>query len=275
MAQHHAALPGVFTLVGIYRLRVKAVVGIQLKIQRADLHAVHFGGNSVVAFITSAGAAGTGDTRRVALIVHYFRTTGLHRCHCRDVKLHAADVEVLHPCALAVVVHPEVVVDTLLRTLVEVTACPQVGVGVGCQNIGHPGIGFFQVHLVAPVIEHHVDVPDSAVIAFKRFRELEFTAVALVAQTANGGGAVIGSVNANELLIAALELRPVAGIAGKLHAKGNGHIWRLGHGLRLGNDIGFLIDRRIHFFLPLRESFIHCFCHNRVDLFLSKLLGAD
>ncbi|MNS99227.1 hypothetical protein D3C72_1336250 [compost metagenome] len=89
-----------------------------------------FGGGRVVAFIAGAGAAGTGDARRVRAVVFHFRITGLHRRNGCYVKLHAADVEVFHPGALAIVVHPEVVVDALLWTLVEVSTGPEIGIRV-------------------------------------------------------------------------------------------------------------------------------------------------
>ncbi len=185
VAQHHATLPGVGTLFGVDGFRVEAVVGVQFQVDRAELHAVNFGGGGVVAFVAGAGAAGTGDARRVGLVIHHLRAAGFHRRDGGHVKLHAADVEVLHPGTLAVVVHPEVVVDALLRTLVEVTPGPEIGVRVGLENIGHPGVGLFQVNLVAPVVDHHVDVPYGAVFALESFGELELAAVAFVAQTTN------------------------------------------------------------------------------------------
>ena len=42
MAQHHAALPGVQAFVAFNRFRIKAVVGVQLQVDRAELHAVDF-----------------------------------------------------------------------------------------------------------------------------------------------------------------------------------------------------------------------------------------
>ncbi len=68
----------------------------------------------------------------------------------------------------------------------EVTTGPEVGVRVGGHNIGHPGVGFFQVNFIAPVIDHHVDVPDGAVVTLEGLGELEFTAVAFVTQTTDG-----------------------------------------------------------------------------------------
>ncbi len=42
VAQHHAALPRVQTLVALHRFGIKAVVGVQLHVDRAELHAVDF-----------------------------------------------------------------------------------------------------------------------------------------------------------------------------------------------------------------------------------------
>ncbi len=134
-----------------------------------------------MAVIAGTGAAGTGDARRVGLVGHHFRATGLHLRHSRHVKLHAADIKVLHPGALAVVVHPEVVVDPLLRALMEVAAGPDIGVGVRLQHVGDADVGFFQVNFIAPVVKHDVDIPDSAFTALEGFGYLEFAAVAFVA----------------------------------------------------------------------------------------------
>ncbi|MNV15341.1 hypothetical protein D3C71_1060630 [compost metagenome] len=90
-----------------------------------------FGRGRVVALIAGAGTAGTGDARRVRTVVFHFWVTGFNRRDGRHIKLHAADVEVFHPRTLAVVVHPEVVVDALLWTLVEVASGPEIGVRVG------------------------------------------------------------------------------------------------------------------------------------------------
>ncbi len=236
---------------------------------------MNFGGGRVVAFVPGAGAAGTGDARRVSFVVHHFRAAGFDCRHGGHVKLHPADVEVLHPGPLAVVVHPEVVVDALLRTLVEVTPGPDIGVRVGCQNVGHPGIGFFQVHLVAPVVNHHVDVPDGAVFALEGFRELELAAVAFVPQTTNGRGAVVGAVHRDVFLVGGLEVRAVAGIAGKFNAERDGHIRGLGGALRLGHHVGLFRHRGIHFGLALGQGFVHRFGHNGVDLLLRKFLGEN
>ncbi len=161
VAQHQAALPGFEARVAVHRLRVKAVVGVHLDVDRPGLDVVGFGGQRVVAVVAGVGAAGTGDARRVGLVGHHFRTTGFHLRHRRHVELHAADIKVLHPGAPAVVVHPEVVVDPLLRTLVEVAAGPDIGVGVGVEDVGDADVGLLQVNLVAPVVEHHVKIPDS------------------------------------------------------------------------------------------------------------------
>ena len=67
-------------------------------------------------------------------------------------------------------VHPEVVVDTLLWTLVEVAARPDIGVRVRFQYVGDANVGFFQVNFVTPVVEHDVDIPDRAFAALKGFR---------------------------------------------------------------------------------------------------------
>ena len=234
-----------------------------------------FGGGGVVALVARAGAAGTGDVRRVRFVFHHFRTTGFHRCHGGHVKLHAADVEVLHPGALTVVVHPEVIVDALLRTLVEVATRPEVGVRVGGHNVGHPGVGFFEVNFVAPVVDHHVDVPDGAVFALEGLGELELAAVAFVTQTTNGGRAVVGAVHRHVFLIGGLEVRAVAGVAGKFHAERDRHVRRLRRALRLGHHVRFFRDRRIHFGLTLGQGFIHRFRHNGVDLLLSEFLSED
>ena len=231
-----------------------------------------FRGGRVVAFIARAGTAGTGDARRVRFIFHYFWTTGFHRRHGGYVKLHAADVEVFHPGALAVVVHPEVIVDALLRTLVEVATGPEVGVRVGGHNVGHPRVGFFQVNFVAPVVDHHVDVPDGAVVPLEGLGELEFPAVAFVAQTTNRGRAVVGAVHRDVFLIGGLEVRAVAGVAGKFNPERDRHIGRLRRALRLGHHVRFFRNRGIHFGLTLGEGFIHRFCHNSVDLLLRKFL---
>ncbi|CAM3595611.1 hypothetical protein KLGR536_22460 [Klebsiella grimontii] len=181
VAQHQPALPGVETLVAVHRFRIEAVVGVYLNVDRPGLDVVGFGGQGVVAVIAGTGAAGTGDARRVGLIGHHFRATGLHLRHPRHVKLHAADIKVFHPGALAIVVHPEVVVDPLLRTLMEVAAGPDISVGVRFQHVGDADVGFFQVNFIAPVVKHDVDIPDSAFTALEGFGYLEFAAVAFVA----------------------------------------------------------------------------------------------
>ena len=169
-------------------------------------------------------------------------------------------------------VHPEVIVDALLRTLVEVTTGPEVGVRVGGHNVGHPGVSFFEVNFVAPVVDHHVDVPDGAVITLEGLGELEFPAVAFVTQTTNRGRAVVGAVHRHILLVSGLEVRAVAGVAGKFDAKRNRHVRGLRCALRLGDDVRFFRDRRIHFRLTLGQGFIHRFRHNGVNLLLRKFL---
>ena len=169
-------------------------------------------------------------------------------------------------------VHPEVIVDALLRTLVEVTTSPEVGVRVGGHNVGHPRVGFFQVNFIAPVVDHHVDVPDGAVVTLEGLGELEFTAVAFVTQTTDGRCPVIGTVHRHVFLVSGLEVRAVTGITGKFNAERNSHIRGLRRALRLRHHVGFFRDRGIHFGLTLREGFIHRFCHNGVDLFLGKFL---
>ncbi|SBH39500.1 Uncharacterised protein [Klebsiella pneumoniae] len=272
VAQHQAALPRFETRVAVHRLRIKAVVGVHLDVDRPGLDVVGFGGQRVVAVVAGVGAAGTGDARRVGLVGHHFRAAGFHLRHRRHVELHAADIKVLHPGALAVVVHPEVVVDPLLRTLVEVAAGPEIGVGVGFQHVGDPDVGLLQVNFVAPVVEHHVKIPDSPLRAFEGLADLEFAAVAFVAQTADRRGAVIGAVDADIFLVAGLEVSAIAGIAAELEAERNGHIRRGGGGLRVGDHVDLFVGRGVDFRLAVGQSFINGFGDDGVDLFLSKFL---
>ncbi|SBM08118.1 Uncharacterised protein [Raoultella ornithinolytica] len=223
--------------------------------------------------VAGAGAAGTGDARRVRLIGHDFRTTGLDLRNRGDIELNAADIEVFHPGALAVVVHPEVVVDPLLWTLVEVTTGPDIGAGIGCQHVGDANIGLLEVNFVAPVVEHHVDIPDGALAALKGFGNLELAAVAFVTQTTNRRGAVIGTIDADVLLIAGLEMGAVAGVAAKLQTERNRHIRRSGGGLRVGFQIHLPGGGGVHFRLAVSQRLIDGFRHNGVNLFLSKFLG--
>ncbi len=169
-------------------------------------------------------------------------------------------------------VHPEVIVDALLRTLVEVTTGPEVSVRVGGHNVGHPRVGFFQVNFVAPVVDHHVDVPDGTVVTPEGLGELEFPAVAFVTQTTNGGRAVVRAIDSHVFLIGGLEVGAVAGVAGKFHAERDRHIRGLRRALRLGHYVRFFRHRRIHFRLTFGEGFIHRFRHNGVDLLLGELL---
>lgn len=108
------------------------------------------------------------------------------------------------------------------------------------------------------MIEHDVDVPDGAPAALKGFAP-ELAAIAFVAQTADGRRAVIEPIDANELLIARLELGAVAGVAAKLEAERNRHIRRSGGGLRVGNDVHFLIGGGINFSLTIRQRLIDGF----------------
>ena len=172
-------------------------------------------------------------------------------------------------------VHPEVIVDTLLRTLVEVATGPEIGVRVGGHNVGHPRVGLFQVNFVAPVVDHHVDVPDGAVFALESFGELELAAVAFVTQTTDRGRAVVGAIDSHVFLIGSLEVRAVAGVAGKFNPERDRHIRGLRRALRLGHHVRFFRDRRIHFSLTLGQGFIHRFRHNGVDLLLSEFLSED
>ena len=169
-------------------------------------------------------------------------------------------------------VHPEVVVDALLRTLVEVATGPDIGIRVRFQHVSHADVGFFQVNLVAPVIEHDVDIPDGAFAALKGFGYLEFATVAFVAQTAYRRGAVIRTIHADIFLIAGLEMRAVAGVAAKLQAEWNGHVRRLRSRLWVGFQIHFLRRGGVHFSLAVRQCFIDSLGHNGVDLVLSKFL---
>ena len=169
-------------------------------------------------------------------------------------------------------VHPEVIVDALLRTLVEVAPRPEIGVRVRRHNVGHTGVGFFQVNLIAPVVDHHVDVPDGTVVTFEGFGKLEFTAVAFVAQTTNRGRAVVGAVYRHVFLIGGLEVRAVAGVAGKFHPERDRHIRGLRRALRLGHHVRFFGNGGIHFGLTFCQGFIHRFGHNGVDLLLRKFL---
>lgn len=60
---------------------------------------------------------------------------------------------------------------------------PDIGAGIGCQHVGDANIGLLEVNFVAPVVEHHVDIPDGALAALKGFGNLELAAVAFVTQT--------------------------------------------------------------------------------------------
>ncbi|KGB05349.1 hypothetical protein DR72_1 [Klebsiella aerogenes] len=170
-------------------------------------------------------------------------------------------------------VHPEVVVDPLLRALVEIAAGPDIGVGVGFENIGDADVGFFQVNLVAPVVKHDVEIPDGPLRAFERFADLEFAAVAFVTETADRRGAVIGAVDADIFLVAGLEMGAIAGVAAKFQAERDRHIRRSGGGLRVGNNIDLFIGRGINFSLAVGQRFIDGFRDDGVDLFLGKFLG--
>ena len=122
------------------------------------------------------------------------------------------------------------------------------------------------------MVDHHVNVPDGAVFTLEGLGELEFPAVAFVAQTTNGGRAVVGAVHRHVFLIGGLEVRAVAGVAGKFNAERNRHIGGLRRALRLGHHVRFFRDRRIHFGLTFGQGFIHRFCHNGVDLLLREFL---
>ena len=66
----------------------------------------------------------------------------------------------------------------------------------------------FQVNFVAPVVDHHVDVPDGAVFALEGFRELELAAVAFVTQTTDRGRAVVGAIDSHVFLIGGRKCAP-------------------------------------------------------------------
>ncbi|BDA92402.1 hypothetical protein E3AUHO_50880 [Klebsiella pneumoniae subsp. pneumoniae] len=74
------------------------------------------------------------------------------------------------------------------------------------------------------MVEHHVKIPDSPLRAFEGLADLEFAAVAFVAQTADRRGAVIGAVDADIFLVAGLEVGAIAGIAAELEAERNGTV---------------------------------------------------
>ncbi len=65
--------------VAVHRLRVKAVVGVHLDVDRPGLDVVGFGGQRVVAVVAGVGAAGTGDARR---LVSSAITSGLQDFTC-------------------------------------------------------------------------------------------------------------------------------------------------------------------------------------------------
>ncbi|SAJ07440.1 Uncharacterised protein [Klebsiella aerogenes] len=232
-----------------------------------------FGSQRVVAVVAGIGAAGTGDARRVGFVGHHFRATGFHLRHRRHVELHTANIEVLHPGALAVVVHPEVVVDPLLRALVEVAAGPDIGVGVRLEDVGDADVGFFQVNLVAPVVKHDVEIPDGPLRAFEGFRYLEFAAVAFVAETADRRGAVIGAVDADIFLVTGLEVGTIAGVTAKFQAEGDRQIRRGGGGFRVSNHVDLFVGGGVDFRLAVGQRFINRFRDDGVDLLLGKLLG--
>ena len=123
------------------------------------------------------------------------------------------------------------------------------------------------------MVEHHVDIPDGALAALKGFGNLELAAVAFVTQTTNRRGAVIGASDANELLIAALELGAVASVAAKLQTERNRHIRRSGGSLWVGFQIHLPGGGGVHFRLAVGQRLIDGFRHNGVNLFLSKFLG--
>ena len=86
-----------------------------------------FSGQRIVAIIAGSGAAGTGDARRVRFVGHHFRATGF-----------TCDTAATSNCTPPMsrfsrrrpsLVHPEVVVNPLLRALMEVAAGPDIGVG--------------------------------------------------------------------------------------------------------------------------------------------------
>ncbi|MNS99226.1 hypothetical protein D3C72_1336240 [compost metagenome] len=122
------------------------------------------------------------------------------------------------------------------------------------------------------MVDHHIDVPDRAVIAFERFRELEFTAVAFVTQTTNRRAAVIRAIDRHIFLIGGLEVCAVAGVAGKFNAKGNRQIRGLRGALGFRHHVRFFRDCRIHFCLTFCQGFIHRFGDNGVNLLLREFL---
>ncbi len=157
----------------------------------------------------------------------------------------------------------------------EVAAGPDIGVGVGFQHVGDPDVGLLQVNFVAPVVEHHVEIPDSPLRAFEGLADLEFAAVAFVAQTADRRGAVIGAVDADIFLVAGLEVGAIAGVAAELEAERNGHIRRGGGGFRVSNHVDLFVGRGVDFRLAVGQRFINGFGDDGVDLFLRKFLRHD
>ncbi|SBK55501.1 Uncharacterised protein [Klebsiella quasipneumoniae] len=122
------------------------------------------------------------------------------------------------------------------------------------------------------MVEHDVEIPDSPLRAFEGFADLEFAAVAFVAQTTDRRGAVIGAVDADIFLVAGLEMGAIAGIAAELEAERNRHIRRGGGSLRVGNDVDLFVGRGVNFRLAVGQRFINGFGDDGVDLFLSKFL---